>query len=132
LRFTFNFYRRFVLQLPKSPKKPTQFHDVQIWYFQCQSITNYFVGVMNDVIFKIEFLKFTLFIIFSNEFGRVLNSTHFGDTLHSNLLFLSKNFISVPIAPKVPISPKTWHKTFRNIGPRVFILNLNVFIFFQF
>jgi hypothetical protein len=35
-------------------------------------ITNYFVGVMNDVIFKIEFLKFTLFNFHFIAFGGVL------------------------------------------------------------
>jgi hypothetical protein len=49
-------------------------------------ITNYFVGVMNDVILMIEFYKFTLFNFYLIAFGGVLNSTHFGDSLNSNLL----------------------------------------------
>jgi hypothetical protein len=49
-------------------------------------ITNYFVGVRNDVIIMIEFPKFTPFNFNLIAFGRVLNSTHFGDSLHSNPL----------------------------------------------
>ena len=49
-------------------------------------IKNYFVGVMNDVILMIEFLKFTLYNFNSIAFSEVLNSMHFDDLLHSNLL----------------------------------------------
>jgi hypothetical protein len=38
------------------------------------SITNYFLAVMNDVIFKIEFPKFTLFNFYLIAFGGELNS----------------------------------------------------------
>jgi hypothetical protein len=49
-------------------------------------IKNYFKGVINDVILKIDFPKFTLFNFNLTAFGGVLNSTHFGASLHSNLL----------------------------------------------
>ena len=49
-------------------------------------ILNYVVDVMNDVIFMLEFPKFTLSNFYMNAFDRVLNSTDNGDTLHFNLL----------------------------------------------
>jgi hypothetical protein len=48
--------------------------------------TNYFMGVMNDVIFSIELPKSTFFKFYLISFGEVFNSTHFGDSIHSNLL----------------------------------------------
>ena len=88
---------------PISPKKTTQFHDFQlnnqivnidecadiakcaiIAFFEIY-ISNYVVDVMNDVILKIEFPKFSS--NFSrNAFDKVLNSTNYGDTIHLNLL----------------------------------------------
>jgi hypothetical protein len=44
---------------------------------------NYFVGVMNDVIVKIELLKFFFYL---TNFGEVLNSMNFGDSIHSKQL----------------------------------------------
>ena len=43
------------------------------------SMTNYFVGVTNDVIFNIEFPKLTLSNLYSIAFCGVINSTYFGD-----------------------------------------------------
>jgi hypothetical protein len=48
-------------------------------------ISNYFVCVMNDVTSRIEFRKSTLINFYLIEFDEVLNSTHFGDSRHSNL-----------------------------------------------
>jgi hypothetical protein len=48
-------------------------------------ITNYFVGVINNVILMIEFLKFSFFKLNLIAFGEVLNSTHFCDSLDSYL-----------------------------------------------
>ena len=50
------------------------------------SITNYFLSVTNEVIFKIKFLKLTLCNFYLIRFFRVINSTHFDDSLHLNLL----------------------------------------------
>ena len=74
--------------------KTTQF---QLKYFLCQYrrnrlfsfeiyITNYFVGVMDDVILMTLFLKLTLFNFNLIAFGEVLNYTHFSDLLPSNKL----------------------------------------------
>ena len=49
-------------------------------------ITNDSVGVINDVILMIWFLWFIFFNLHLIEFGVVFNSTHLGDSLHSNLL----------------------------------------------
>jgi hypothetical protein len=43
------------------------------------SIGNHFVGVMNGVIFEIEFPRFTIFCFYLVAFGGVVNSTHFRD-----------------------------------------------------
>ena len=48
-------------------------------------ISNYFVCVMNDVTSRIEFPKSTLINFYLIAFDGVLNSTHFGDSRHSNL-----------------------------------------------
>ena len=91
--------------LQKSPKKPTQFPDFQLKLFECQYrrmcryrrmfqyrqifleiyILNYVVNVMNDVIIKFEFPKFTLSNYYMNSFDRVLHSTNYDDTLYLNL-----------------------------------------------
>jgi hypothetical protein len=49
-------------------------------------LTNYLVGVIKDVIFRIEFPKSTFFNFYLIAFGGVFNFTNFGDSLHSNLL----------------------------------------------
>jgi hypothetical protein len=41
---------------------------------------------MNDVIFKIEFPKFTVFKFYLIASGGELTSTYFGDLINSNLL----------------------------------------------
>ena len=69
-----------IISVPISPKMPNIADFFEI------SITNYFVGVTNDLIFKIEFLKFTLFNFYLIAFCGVINSTHFGDSLHLNIL----------------------------------------------
>jgi hypothetical protein len=49
-------------------------------------ISNYLLSVMNDVIFRIDFLKSSLFNFYLIAFGGVFTSMHFGDLLHTNLL----------------------------------------------
>ena len=80
--YTYNYYKGTRYRRPNiadfAEKKPTQFHDIFLKYFRCQyrrkcpisqnnleiSITNYFVGVMNDVIFWIELPKFSFQLLF--------------------------------------------------------------------
>jgi hypothetical protein len=50
------------------------------------SCTNYIVGVINDVIFKIEFPKFTLLNFYLIGLGGEVHSTYFGGSIHSILL----------------------------------------------
>ena len=50
-------------------------------------MTKYFVGVINDVIFKILFSKFTLLNFYLIAFGEVVYSAYFGDSLYLNLLY---------------------------------------------
>ena len=73
--------------MPISPNVPISRKMPNIAEFVEISITNYNVGVINDVIFQIEFPKLTLFSVYFIGFGGVINFTHFGDSLHSNLLF---------------------------------------------
>ena len=44
---------------------------------------------MNDVNFKIDFPKFSLFNFYLIGFGGVFNFTHFGDLFDTNLLWKS-------------------------------------------
>ena len=67
-----------ILPVPTSLNVPISPNFIQIF------ITNYFVGVINDVNLMIQFLKFILFNYYLIAFGGVLNSTHFGDSLNSN------------------------------------------------
>jgi hypothetical protein len=48
-------------------------------------ISDYFEGVMNDVILMIEFPKFTLFNFYLIAFCGVLNPRHFGNLFYFNL-----------------------------------------------
>ena len=73
------------------------------------------MGVINEVIFKIEFPKLTLSIFYLIAFGRVLNSMHFGDSLNSNVL---KNFAeSANIAEMPNIADFFWQNIFGDILP---------------
>ena len=49
------------------------------------------MGVMNDVNFKISFLKFTLINFYLIKFGEVLNFTNFGDSFETTVKRLYKN-----------------------------------------
>jgi hypothetical protein len=69
-----------ILLVPIPPNVPISPNVLKIY------IKNNFVGVMNDVILMIEFLKFTLSNFNLIAFDGVLNYTHFGYLLHSNLL----------------------------------------------
>jgi hypothetical protein len=53
----------------ESPKSPNIFEI---------NISNHFFGVMNDVIFRIDFPKSSLFNFYLIAFGGLLNFTHFG------------------------------------------------------
>ena len=112
------------------PKKPTQFHDFKLKYFQCPYrrnaircfITNHFECIMNHDIFQ-NWISQILVFIFLIAFSGVLNYTHYDGLLNFNLFFNSlktweiflnydvipkvcafsiseQNFISVPISPK--------------------------------
>jgi hypothetical protein len=75
-----------ILPVPISPNVPISPKMPNIAEFFEINNANYFVGVMNDVILMIEFPKFTLYNLNSIAFGGVLNSTNYGESLHSNLL----------------------------------------------
>ena len=75
-----------ILPVPISPNGPI-WQNLQISpNFLEIYISNYFLSVNNDVIFRIDFPKSSLFNFYLIAFRKVFNSTNFGDLLHLNLL----------------------------------------------
>ena len=115
------------------------------------SITNYLVGVMNDVIYKIKIPELTIIMFYLIAFREVLRIWWFTsfeptikllirlkkcstyDVISNAYVFYSKILVSLPISPKVPISPKMpniaeifWQKTFAVFMPLNFLVTFEL------
>jgi hypothetical protein len=104
--------------VPISPKLPNFF---EIY------LSNYFLSVMNDVIYKIDLRKSSLFNLNLIAFGRVLNSTHFVESYDTSfrtltrLSFFEQNiYFCSHIAKCANIAKIFGEKTFGDIGPPVY------------